>query len=94
MDLELGGKVAIVTGASKGIGRATALALSGEGAAVVVCARGAAALKQTAAKARRRAGARVVAVPADLTRAAAINEVVAASSTAPTSPSTAAPRAA
>src|SRR5215218_4065496 len=35
----LGGKVAVVTGASSGIGEATAEALSGEGAAVVVAAR-------------------------------------------------------
>src|SRR5512147_3143499 len=36
---KLAGKTAIVTGASSGIGRATALALAGEGAAVVVFAR-------------------------------------------------------
>jgi NAD(P)-dependent dehydrogenase (short-subunit alcohol dehydrogenase family) len=77
MDLELGGKVAIVTGGSKGIGRATALALSREGAAVVICARGAAALEETAAEVRRRQGARVVTVAADLTRAEAIKDVAA-----------------
>ena len=39
MDLELPGTVAVVTGGSKGIGRAIALGLAGEGAGVVVVAR-------------------------------------------------------
>ena len=40
MELDLSGKVAIVTGGSKGIGRAAALGFVREGASVVVCARG------------------------------------------------------
>jgi 3-oxoacyl-[acyl-carrier protein] reductase len=40
MDLKLKGKKAIVTGASRGIGRSIALALADEGADVAVCARG------------------------------------------------------
>lgn len=47
MDLGLQGRNAIVTGGSKGIGRATALALAGEGANVAICARGADALEAT-----------------------------------------------
>ena len=44
MDLGLSGKGVVVTGGSKDIGRAMALAFAGEGAAVAICARGAEAL--------------------------------------------------
>jgi 3-oxoacyl-[acyl-carrier protein] reductase len=48
MDLGLRERVCAVTGASRGIGRATAIALAGEGAAVVLVGRSAAALAETA----------------------------------------------
>ena len=48
MELGLRGKVALVTAASKGLGRGVALALSGEGARVVICARGESRLRTTA----------------------------------------------
>ncbi|MEM7542695.1 MAG: SDR family NAD(P)-dependent oxidoreductase [Pseudomonadota bacterium] len=47
MDLGLAGKNVIVTGGSKGIGRATALEFAQEGANVAICARGAEALEKT-----------------------------------------------
>lgn len=47
MDLQLSGKSALITGASRGIGRATALALAREGVKVFVCARGEADLART-----------------------------------------------
>jgi NAD(P)-dependent dehydrogenase (short-subunit alcohol dehydrogenase family) len=59
-------QVAIVTGASSGIGRATALALAAEGAAVAVVGRDAAALEAVAADCRH-AGAQALALAADLT---------------------------
>ena len=50
MDLGLAGKVALVTASSKGLGRASALALSQEGAKVVLCARDERALASAAAE--------------------------------------------
>lgn len=52
----LQGKVAIITGASSGIGRAAALLFSAEGASVVLNARGEAALEDVAARIRSRGG--------------------------------------
>ena len=49
MDLGLEGRVALVTASSKGLGRASAIALNEEGAKVVICARGKEALDETAA---------------------------------------------
>ena len=50
MDLQLTGKRALVTGGSRGIGKAAAAALIAEGATVTITARGAGALHQTAAE--------------------------------------------
>ncbi len=77
MDLGLGGKVAIVTGGSKGIGRATALALAQEGVDVSICARGVEALEEAAAEIRSRTGHRVLAVRADMTALEDIQRLVA-----------------
>ena len=68
MDLGLAGKVAIVTGSSRGIGRAIALALAGEGCRVVLSARGPADLESAVAEVRSRSGAddRAFGVVADL----------------------------
>jgi NAD(P)-dependent dehydrogenase (short-subunit alcohol dehydrogenase family) len=66
MDLQLAGKRAIVTGASRGIGYAVAAALAAEGADLVLVARDQAAL-DAAAERLARPGRRVLAVAADTT---------------------------
>lgn len=68
MDLGLAGKVAIVTGGSRGLGQAAAHALVAEGATVVICARGEGALQKAASALRSQAagGAEVLGVLADL----------------------------
>ena len=68
MNLQLKDKVAIVTGGSQGIGRATALRLAAEGASVVIAARGRELLDQVAGEIRA-AGGSVAAVQADVSRA-------------------------
>jgi 3-oxoacyl-[acyl-carrier protein] reductase len=76
MDLGLKGKVAIVTGGTQGIGRATALLLGREGASVAVAARGRERLEQTAAEIRA-AGGKVAALQADVSKAADCERLVA-----------------
>ncbi|WP_329125758.1 SDR family NAD(P)-dependent oxidoreductase [Streptomyces sp. NBC_01353] len=69
--------VAIITGASKGLGRALAGALAGRGWDLVLDARTAKVLEESAEAARAR-GARVVALPGDVTDGAHRRELVAA----------------
>lgn len=71
MDLELKGKVAVVTGGTEGIGRATALKLAQEGATVAICARRAEPLDKTAEEIRK-TGAEVLALAADMSKTADI----------------------
>lgn len=75
MELGLKGKIALVTGASYGIGRAIAMALADEGCAVGICARGVAHLNKTAADIRAK-GVSSLAIPADATKPDDIQRVV------------------
>ena len=77
MDLGLAGRVALVAASSRGLGRAVAEELAAEGAHLVLCARGAAALAETAAAIRVASpGVRVLDVAADLAEPADVERVV------------------
>ena len=75
MEFGLQGKIALVTGASYGIGRAIALALAAEGCALAICARGIARLEATAADLLA-CGAPVEAIAADATNGDDVRRVV------------------
>ncbi len=77
MDLDLNGKVAMLTGASRGLGRAMAAALAAEGVQLSLCARGGEALAQAASELKR-SGAKVLAQAADVADAAAMDTWTAA----------------
>jgi 3-oxoacyl-[acyl-carrier protein] reductase len=77
VDLGLAGKVALVTASSKGLGRASAVALGEEGCRVVICARGEEALG-SAAEAVSATGAEVLAIVDDVTDPEAPARLVAA----------------
>lgn len=67
MDLGLKGKVAVVTGSSRGIGKGIAASLAAEGCRLVLCARGKETLAETAAELRQ-GGTEVLDLTLDITR--------------------------
>jgi 3-oxoacyl-[acyl-carrier protein] reductase len=75
VELGLKDKVAVVTGGTEGIGRATALRLAQEGASVAICARRQELLDKTAAELRN-TGAQVLAVSADMSKTADIDRFI------------------
>ncbi|MGG6313184.1 SDR family NAD(P)-dependent oxidoreductase [Paenibacillus macerans] len=76
MDLGLHGKKAIVTGGSKGIGLATAMALAAEGAQVAIVARNAGPLREAADAIRAKTGAEPLVIAADVSSPEAANQAV------------------
>jgi len=75
MELGLKGKVAVITGATDGIGRAAALMLAQEGAKVAICSRRAAAVAKTVDELKR-AGGDAFGMAADMSKAADIERFV------------------
>ena len=76
MDLELNGKVAIVGGASKGLGRACSEVLAEEGARVAMCARTVSDLERAADEIRAATGAEIYTFAGDLDKEETIAELV------------------
>ena len=70
LDLKLDGKKAVVTGGSEGIGRGIAKVLVEQGCDVAICARRKEPLEATAAEIARATNRKIIAIPADLTKAA------------------------
>lgn len=76
MDLGLNGKVAFITGASRGIGRASARVLASEGCRVVITARDAEQLQKTTQKLADDTGSEVVGIRGDMARTEDVNRAV------------------
>jgi len=76
VDLGLKDKVALVTAASRGLGKAVAWEFAQEGARVAICARGEETLRATAAEISSETGSEVLPVVADVTLAAEIKTLV------------------
>ncbi|MBD2494496.1 SDR family oxidoreductase [Nostoc sp. FACHB-280] len=75
MDLHLHGKIALVTAASKGLGKATARQFAREGAKIVICARSEI-IEKAAAEIEAETGTEVLALRADVTQPADIERVI------------------
>ncbi|MHB0858543.1 MAG: SDR family oxidoreductase [Anaerolineae bacterium] len=78
MDLYLKDKVALVAASSRGLGKAVAMELAREGAALALSARGADTLQTTAEEIRQATGSRVLAVPADVSTREGVATIAAA----------------
>ena len=76
MDLGLRGRVALVCGASSGLGKAVAMGLAKEGARLAICSRTEEKLAKAAEEIRRETGADVLAVPADVSVPDEVKELV------------------
>lgn len=76
MDLGLKGKVAIIAGASKGLGKAVAMELAREGANLVICARNENTLLATAQEIGSQTGVQVLALPTDVSKASDVESLL------------------
>ena len=76
MESGISGKVALVTGGSMGIGKATAMGLASHGAKIAICARNMDRLKQAAREIQDETGATVIPISADTTSSEDITMLV------------------
>jgi 3-oxoacyl-[acyl-carrier protein] reductase len=77
MELGLGGKSVLITGGSKGIGKATAQVMAGEGARVLICSRNQATLDDAAAAIRKNTGKDIETIADDLSTLDGVERVFA-----------------
>ena len=76
MDLGIRGRVALVAASSRGLGRAVAEQLAAEGCDLIMCARGADALREAADAIRAKSDVRIAAIAADLTVPREVDKVL------------------
>ena len=76
MDLELTGKVALITGGSKGIGKVIARELAREGVDAAICARTYETLEATAQELSSETGRTIIPIQADMTNGQHVNQMV------------------
>jgi 3-oxoacyl-[acyl-carrier protein] reductase len=76
MDLGISGKIALVTAASRGLGRGCAEKLAAEKCRVVICARDGAAAKQAAEEISTQNGSEVIGIAADVSKVEDINRLL------------------
>lgn len=76
MDLQLEGKVALITGGSRGIGKSTAMALAREGVDVALCSRNQAEAEATAKEIEAATGRKVMGLAADTTSMESVSSMV------------------
>jgi 3-oxoacyl-[acyl-carrier protein] reductase len=75
MDLHYHGKTIIITAASKGLGKASALAVAKEGANVIISSRSESSLQQTAQEIKKETGKEAIIIPADMSQAEGIDHL-------------------
>lgn len=76
MNLGLGGKIALIAAASRGLGRAVAEEVAREGASLILCSRNETALSETCEAIRNATDAEVLGIPADVSNSASIARVI------------------
>jgi len=76
MDLGIKDKIAIVGASSKGLGKAVAFGLAGEGVRLTICSRGKEALEETTEEIKSRTGAEVLALRGDVSKPEDVKEIV------------------
>jgi len=76
MDLGLNNKIALITAASQGLGKASALSIANEGATVIICSRDKEKISKSAKEIRDKSGSEVISFQADLSNERDISKMV------------------